>query len=476
MQYWQLSGLGDLLWLLALVAVAHRIFGKALERLAVPPVLVAGFIGLGLGQSGLGLIPLHGEALEPVVYHGIAIVFIALGLSKTRSADPPTEPLFSRLRSAARQHREAVSIAIAIPLFSLAQAALGLSFVLAWTASASPVHPGLGLMLPLGFSQGPGQALSLGKAWESMGFESGAQVGLVMATLGYLWCCILGIGLVQLARAKGWVDAVPQRATSATTSSDDVASEGVDPLTSATALVCAVYLVTFLVLTALTEVLANDPQLVAMIWGFHFLVGLVVALLARALLGRLGGGQVGRLQTERVGGLAVDLTAAAAVAAVQLDKLGGDLVPALVLSALGALGTAAACVWIARRAFGHAPLAHTLVLFGSLTGTLPTGLALLRLVDPRLEGPAARNTITGITGATVLGAPILLVILPSPTNGWPESYPGAVWSTLGLIAAYGCLLAIGWYRSGALRLLRPLGSPWPEAPVTDLHRPSDRPS
>ena len=49
-------------------------------------------------------------------------------------------------------------------------------------------------------------------------------------------------------------------------------------------------------------------------------------------------------------------------------------------------------------------------MFGMLTGTISSGVLLLREVDGNFETPAANNLITGSSFGIVLGAPILVLV------------------------------------------------------------------
>ena len=49
-------------------------------------------------------------------------------------------------------------------------------------------------------------------------------------------------------------------------------------------------------------------------------------------------------------------------------------------------------------------------MFGMLTGTISSGVLLLREIDPKFETPAANNLITGSSFGIILGAPILILV------------------------------------------------------------------
>lgn len=234
------------------------------------------------------------------------------------------------------------------------------------------------------------------------------------------------------------------------------------PLTLHLVFVAGVYLATYLVVTGLASALAGRPQLAAMVWGFHFLVGVALALALRVGVTRLGSGEglplhdglLGRIST-----VMVDVVTCSALAAVQIGVLRTHLLPILVITTVGGGVTLWFTQWIARRAFPDAPFEHGLLLFGMATGTLPVGLALLRQVDPRMQSPASSSAVLGSLGALVLGAPLLLVVLPIPVGAWPDGFPDAVWLAVGILVVYLLVLVLGWWRLGTLQLRVPRTDP-----------------
>ena len=49
-------------------------------------------------------------------------------------------------------------------------------------------------------------------------------------------------------------------------------------------------------------------------------------------------------------------------------------------------------------------------MYGMLTGTIGSGVLLLREMDPELKTPAANNLVSGSSTAIVLGAPLLVFV------------------------------------------------------------------
>jgi len=473
-QYWQDGGVVTLLFVALLILAARQLHRSVsfIRALAVPPVLVAGLAGLALGGGGLGLVPLQSDILEQVVYHSLPIIYIAMGLRRSKERGEAVRAtsggVVTRIRQLVSGIPPAVrSIGLGIPILAMVQGVVGLLVVLAWNGTLGELHPGVGIMVPLGFSQGPGQALSLGKAWEGMGMTEGAQIGLAMATLGYVCCAFFGVAYFHIAKRAGWDDGgwTPLADDTAADASKSTSDGGeMELFTVQLAIVGSVYLVVYAILAGVAGML-GDPQKAGMIYGFHFIIALIVAMVIRQVANRTRFADFAddRLM-GRVAGLAVDLGAVCAIAAVRPDRIGDAMTPVVVLAVIGVAVTVLACIWLARRIFPNQPLSHSLVLFGAMTGTLPTGLALLRLTDPDLRGPAARNMVAGASLAVLFAAPVLLVLLPHPVAGWPESFPGSSWETVAGLSAYVVVLMGVWWLIGPLKFLRPLLSPWPKRP------------
>ena len=453
MAWWTDTGILNFLWLGLLLLGAHTLVRRIalLQRLAIPPVLLAGLVGLILGPGGFGVLGLETPVLEATAYHGLAVVFIAMGLQPPPSREAGADP-------------SARSAGIAITFISVAQGFLGLLLVLLSTGIGRPVHPGVGLMIPLGFAQGPGQAISLGRAWEEgFGMTEGAQVGLAMATQGYLWCCLLGLGLFHLGKARGWLDpAEPATHPESLGTAAEQTEEPVEmePMTNHLALIGVVYLLTWGCLSALAALLVNNAKLSASIFGFHFLIGLGIAVAVRSLLARSKRQswiRVGLL--GRIAGVAVDVSAAAAIAAVRIDRLDGQMATIVAFGAVAAILTFLGCLWLCSRAFPRSPFSHAMVLFGTMTGTLPTGLALLRLADPQLSGPGPRSMVNGTTLSALLGLPLIVGVLPLAVVGWPDAHLPRVFLTLGVLFIYGLVLLLLWRKWAGLHFNDP-GTLW----------------
>ena len=443
MKFWAHEGVLTVLILAALLLLAAllRRLVPQLRQLAIPSSIIAGLVALGLGPSALAVLPLHTSLLESAVYHGLAIAFIAVSLQ----TPPP-----------GRTGGGATSMAFAIPWLLAFQAAIGLSIVLLMGG----LHPGLAALLPLGFQQGPGQALSMGSTWEAFGLQDGGQLGLIIAAIGFGWSILFGVPLVHWGRRRGLISPAPaSELAPQTTESKHLPAGALDVLTRQVVAIAVIYLITYGVVLLLAQV----PALSKLVWGFHFLVGTLIALPARGLINKLPGpSPLDDALLGRLAGITVDIITCSALAAIQIAVLTANWLPIVVLTTVCGVLTLLAVVWFSSRAFPQAPFEHGVVLFGTATGTLPMGLALLRIIDPDMRSPAPISAVLGSVGAILGGAPVVMLMLPTVVTSWSQgSYPSAGWMWLAISLAYAIALTVGWRLFGPLRFRRPLTALWP---------------
>jgi glutamate:Na+ symporter, ESS family len=468
-EFWRDGLVIDLLALVVLLGVTA--FARArirwIRKLPIPNALVAGALGVVLGPEVLGIIPFDLDRLELLVYHGFALVFIAVGLQS-----PPSS----------RQGGSARSFAVALSSIAVLQVTLAFTVLIGFVLLGTSLHPGFGFMPLLGFHQGPGPALALGSAWEPLGLPSGGGIGLLFAAFGFAYCIVLGVPLVWWGRRAGWVtpraelealDA--ERPHAPTPKAHPTTVHGIEPLSAQIIAIGCVYSAVFGLLWGLTSLLPEDSGIAATIWGFNFIAGSLIAIgLRRSTLRMKIALPLDDTMLSRIAVLAVDLTTAAALSAVRISILDRWLVPVLVLTAATGLLCLLASIWLARRAFPEAPFEHAIALFGSTTGTVPTGFALLRTLDPELRGPVARNVVLGATGSIPLTGPMMLLVIPVCAELWSGDPWVSMWAPLAMMAVYAAFLVVVWRWLTPFRLLRPPLAPWPAADRADAdaHRGS----
>lgn len=449
MEFWESGQVITILLVAALLLVGSMLqrIGP-IGRLGIPASIISGCLALLLGDGALGLLPLNVDTLESIVYHGLALVFIAVSLQTPEQTG---------------RTGGAVSFALGIAMLLNVQAIVGMGVVL-----LLGLHPGFGLLLPLGFEQGPGQALSLGNAWEASGLTDGGSIGLIISALGFGWAIGVGVPLAAWGRRRGLL----QRSSEGSAARAVLAVESkppgaLDPLTRHLAFIGLAYLITFGIVSGLAQLFSGMPGIAAMAWGFHFIFGALVAISIRTVLAKTGRPALDNTQLSNIAGLTVDVVTCSAIAAVQIAIFKANLFPLMLMTTAGGLVTVAVVVWLSPRVFPRAPFEHCVLLFGTATGTLPVGLALLRIVDPDFKTPASLNAVLGSAMSVPLAAVFMMGLLPFTISGWPDGFPTTGLIALGLFAAYALAIGVGWWKLGPLQLRGTLTELWPASQAND---------
>jgi ESS family glutamate:Na+ symporter len=174
------------LGILLLAGVALRAGVPFFQRFLFPSCLIGGMLGLVIVNAGL--IHFAAHDLETFAYHLFNISFISVGLTRGSETHKDSGHKKEVVKGAVWM---ALMQGITFPL----QAAIGGLAVLSFSLFGLHLFPTFGFLAPLGFNEGPGQALSFGRVWETVGFNHAATLGLGFAAVGYFFAFFVGVPL-----------------------------------------------------------------------------------------------------------------------------------------------------------------------------------------------------------------------------------------------------------------------------------------
>ncbi len=407
----------------------------------MPVAVLAGFLLLALKYiaRGFGTDFIDNNLYEMIVYHAIALGFIAMTLRTTDEAKEDAVP-FTGLKSGA----------IIVSTY-LVQGIVGLTVSIGLALTIMPdLFPASGLLLPMGFGQGPGQANNVGTTYELAGFAGGRSFGLSVAACGYIIACTIGVVILNILRSKGkFVQRGEAKAEEVSVSyfqgEDELpVSDSIDRLSIQLSLVFVVYLITYFVTVGLTELMDSiglGEMLNSILWGFNFIIASVVALLVRIFFKQGTEKKFIKRQYQnnyllnRISGFFFDVMIVCGIASIDIEDLHGLLLPFVLMSAIGAVLTWVWLTVVCKVVYKGYYYEGLLSMFGMLTGTIGSGILLLREVDPNYETPAANNLVVGSSFGILFGAPMLILI------GIAKAGLSKSLLTLGLVAAYLIVLA-----------------------------------
>jgi ESS family glutamate:Na+ symporter len=419
----------------------------------MPTAVLGGFILLIV--RSVGLFEFDTKFMEMLIYHGIALGFIAMSLRIPEK--------FAESKGSLTAPK---SGAIIVGSY-LIQAILGLiiSIGLAYTIMPD-MFKAAGILLPMGYGQGPGQANNVGTTYEAAGFIGGRSFGLSLAASGYLCACIIGVIALNVLSRKGKVKRVASAegmGSAVVESFEDEneipVAESVDKFSIQVALVLLVYLATYLVTWGITAALtAYLPGVAAMLntllWGFNFIIGSALAILTRVIMKNLKSVKFMTRQYQnnyllsRISGFFFDAMIVAGIASIRFEDLTGLWLPFALMAVTGGIVTWYFLIWVCKRVYKGYFYEGLLSMYGMMTGTISSGVLLLREIDPQFKTPAANNLITGSSFAIIFGAPMLIFI------GLANKSDVMTFITLGLCVVYFILMLLFIFKVNARKKIK----------------------
>ena len=392
-----------------------------IKRSMMPVAVMAGFIILF--SKYIGIVKINHDFMEILTYHGIALGFIAMSLRVPEAL------------SAAKKGTGFKSGAVIVSTY-MVQGVTGLIITILLGYTFMPnMFKAAGLLLPMGYGQGPGQANNIGASYQSMGFTGGHSFGLAIAAMGYIVACVVGVIMLNILRRRGKIKIEDAEAVEEENYTTDFfhskgempISESIDKLSVQLAMVLLVYAVTYLVSRAITGGISAISAGLAgtvntLIWGFNFIIGSALAMLLRAILENLRAGGIIDRQYQnnyllnRLSGLFFDMMIVAGIACINLEDIRGLVVPFVLLTVIGAVVTWLHLVRVCRVVYKDYYYEGLISMFGMLTGTISSGVILLREIDPGMKTPAANNLVTGSSFGILLGAPVLVLVGLAPKS------------------------------------------------------------
>ena len=360
-------------------------------------------------------------AMEIITYHALGIGFVALALknNKIESKSSTMKVIETGTLTASTYIIQGiVGLLVTIPMFYFGK----------------QIFYAAGLLLPMGYGQGPGQALNFGTIYMDRAAEQGIafpgkDFGLSIAAMGFIIGCVVGVIYLNILKRKGKIKISEIREKQMNKLSDYESeneipdTESVDKLSIQICLVLMTYFLVYLFnhwLQGLDLGNFGEKTLMPLMWGFNFLLGTLFGIMIKGIINGLKKAKIMHREyinnylLNRISGFAFDVMIVAGTAAINFSEFKGFAVPYFIVCILGAIAT----FWFVRKVCKHLYPNYVyegfFSMFGMLTGTASNGMILLREIDPKFETPAANNLVLQSLPAVALGFPVLLLVSFAP--------------------------------------------------------------
>lgn len=349
------------------------------------------------------------SVLEVITYHTLALGFIA-------SAFTGSGQKLSKQRNI-----EIFNTGVTTVSTYLIQAIVGLGITIIAAQIMKDFFAASGILLPFGYGQGTGQALNYGNIYEiEYGFAGGKSFGLTVAAMGFLSASIGGVIHLNVSKNRKKREKAVGRQVMAedrATEKDIPIFENMDTLSVQVAFVLMAYFITYIAMSLLGALL---PGMKAVIFGFNFLLGVLMATLSKIVINKLHQKNIlkkkyiNEFLMVRVRNFFFDIMVVAGIAAIRLNALGKYLGILLILGLAGAVVTYIYLRIVCRVLFKEYEEEQFLAMYGMLTGTASTGIILLREIDVNFETPVSDNLVYQNFPAIVFGFPMMLLATLAP--------------------------------------------------------------
>lgn len=361
----------------------------------------------------LGFILVDNRLMQVITYHCLAIGFAAMSLKTEKSTHKTNRAQvveFGALQGGTYMLQAFVGIGITLILFLFTkQGENVISYI-------------CGLILPLAYGQGPGNALSWDINFTNMPatqFAGNGSFGLSLASIGFVVASVFGVLYINIQKKHGNL-CVRKSGTSNQCVTDNESgneeipdNESVDKFTMQVGFVALAYAVSFGFMFLLGKLSAFTNSIA---WGFNFLWASLAAMLIRFVVKRLRKHRlmnreyINNYQMDRISGLSFDLMIVAGVAAIEINDIKKYIVPIVILSLVGTVITYIYIRLVAKECFKGFEHEFFLMGFGTLTGTASNGMILMKEIDPGLRTPTSSLYILSNFPAMVMIAPLLFLL------------------------------------------------------------------
>ena len=422
---------------LLLIGKLMRVKIKWVQQLFIPPSLLAGFIGLALGPHGLDVLPLSSQT---GTYAGILIAFIFGAL-----------PLTSQKTKG--DNKEIGAMWVYSQAGMLLQWAFGALLGLLVLNQIWPLSPAFGITMPSGYCGGHGTAAAIGQAFSNLGQDEILTLAMTAATFGIVGSVILGLIFVKWGARKKHTtyladyNDLPQELRTGLLPQEKRESMGestcssisIDSLTFNLAIICLIALGGY----GISKLAAHFMP------GFElpvFSCAFVVGILAKKLLDRTRASESICPQTVgHISGAMTDFLVAFGIASIKLSVVVEYIVPLAILLLSGLAFTLIYVFIMARKLMKECWFEKALFTWGWFTGTMAMGIALLRVVDPKMKS----RCLDSYALAYLFIAPVEIALITFAPVAFVNGY-GLVFAGICLVAGLS-VISVAYFKKWFIR-------------------------
>ncbi|WP_455719434.1 sodium/glutamate symporter [Agathobacter sp.] len=252
-----------------------------------------------------------------------------------------------------------------------------------------------GILVPFAFCQGPGQASTYGKLFEkTYGYANAEMVALTYAVIGFIVAFGIGVPVARYGLKKG-IARNKSKINSSVERGYFTPEEQREPLGKSTfhsgnietfAAHFAIMGVCYLIALGMAAIIKLIPGLGTTFSAMLFMWGMFAANIVRKIMDKLNISYlINNAFQSRVTGFFSDYLVVSSFMAIQVGVIGKWIIPIIVSGAISSIVTFMVSLYFGERLGSDHDFERVLGIYGTSTGTTPSGLSLVRIADPKLQ-------------------------------------------------------------------------------------------
>lgn len=351
---------------------------KFIQKLFLPPSLIAGFVALILGPEVLRWLPLSENC---GTYSGllIAMVFGCIPFSSTKTAVKGSEGVWRMW---------AYSNAGMLFQWGLG-GALGLLLI----SRIWSVDKAFGIAMPAGFCGGHGTAAAMGDVFAQYGFEDMISIAMTFATVGVVTAVIVGLFMIKWGTNHGKTQflnkysELPEELRTGILHPNKEESFGkvsfssisLDSLTFNFGIIVLITLIGYGISILVSHLC---PKIVFPVFICAFVVSIVIKKMfdTKGLSKYISSKMIGHLSCSFT-----DYLIAFGIASIKIEVIWQLIVPIIITIFIGLILTYLFVIEVGKRIAGDYWFEKAIFTWGWFTGTMSLSIVLLRIVDPDMK-------------------------------------------------------------------------------------------
>lgn len=383
--------------LLLLMGIFLRNVISVFKKVLLPASIIAGVIGFIL--MNIGIIPIKQSVFETLAFHLTNLSFMSITLSAVRKTKKDGIPKKDKA------FRGGIWLAAMWgALFSIQVVVGGIVGVIVNKIGFSDFSGELGTLNASAFAQGPGQALAVGKTWESLGITGAAQIGLFYAAVGFLVASLVGVPICNILFKKKLTTferkeqdiemskGLYARETEKKLGNQTTHRASIDTLTTHFAVLFGTYLFTYLLVTFLCKFIPTQAGKDSM-YNMMFIWSIVVANIVKLIMQKFNCDNLIDSEVQSsITNCLTDILLVSSMMSVSIGLISKLIVPLLIVCIVITIVTAVVSFIMAKRT-GEFFAERMITIFGFCTGTAVTGMLLLRVLDPAYKTSVAKEIV-----------------------------------------------------------------------------------